>query len=210
MSNFNGVAFIYDRLAQFVFGREWKDIQMAPAKSIKSNARVLIVGGGSGMILERIEPGCQVDFVELSDKMLEKARRRVTSATVKYVQGDYLNWSPSGKYDAVVFPFFLDSFNAENLSLIIQKAKNELHPKGQMHIVDFRKGNVAQRFLIKLMYLFFRVTAKLEGDKLLDFDSVFTAHGFQKTRTSVFLNQWVFYSVYQLPEDSMPVMLAED
>ena len=67
-NNFNTIAPVYDFLAKMVFGRSLERAQAAFLSDLetKVKAKVLIVGGGTGKVLELLPEGLdlQIDYVE--------------------------------------------------------------------------------------------------------------------------------------------------
>lgn len=170
---------------------------MAPAFRFQDNQEILIVGGGSGKILEGLHQDQRVTYVELSGRMMERAKRRTSVPQIDFIVGDYLTWKTDGEYDAILFPFFLDSFSRSNLQLILAKARQELRPDGELHVIDFQKGDAFRNLLVKLMYIFFRIIANLEGKKLLHLDHSVVKAGFERVHYQEFFKDWIFYSVYR-------------
>lgn len=194
---FDKVASFYDRLALLVFGAEWKRVQLAPCDHLKGKKNILIVGGGTGQLLEGLGSDNEVVFVELSRKMIEKAKLRKSLAAVDFIHADYLEWRTDQIFDAVVFPFFLDSFSKTSLDKIIEKSRSELKPNGELHVLDFEKSSMLHNLLIKLMFLFFRITTGLESRELLDFRSAILAQDFVMMNECSLYNGWVKYRVYR-------------
>jgi spermidine synthase len=81
-ANYNNSAWFYDSLARLVYGKALVNAQVYLLKHITENAKVLIVGGGTGWILDeltRIHPsGLQITYVEIAPNMmaLSKKKRR--------------------------------------------------------------------------------------------------------------------------------------
>lgn len=191
------MASVYDRLASLVFGKQWRKIQMAPAFRVQDKQEILVVGGGSGKVLEGLHQDQRVTYVELSGRMIERAKGRISVAQIDFIAGDYLTWDNALKFDVILFPFFLDVFSESNLQLILAKARKELGPHGELHVIDFKKGGAFRNSLVKLMYIFFRSIASLEGKKLLDLDHKIANAGFERIHYQEFFNDWIFYSTYR-------------
>lgn len=162
---------------------------------------LLIVGGGTGAVLEELQGNQRITFVELSSKMIAKAKGRPCHVTVDFVHQDYLDWIPAHTYDAILLPFFLDSFDEDNLTRIINKSRSELSDQGELHVIDFQKGNAIQNFLVWLMYRFFRLTTNCDGRVLLDISRRIESQGFHSASELSYLHKWVFYTIY-LPKKS--------
>ena len=196
-NSFDRVAGYYDRLARLVFGKIWDKIQKSPLPFLQNKKSILIVGGGTGLILESLEESQEVVFVELSKKMLDLAKQRKTSAAVDFVQQNYLTWQSDQKLDAILFPFFLDAFSESSLNSILQKCQAELSSRGELIVVDFERAAPLQNFVTKIMLLFFRIATKLESRQLLDFKKIIASVGFEMIEEKAFLKGWVYLRVFR-------------
>lgn len=172
-NHFNLVAPFYDRLARLVFGRDLLNAQEFFLNEISVKDRVLIVGGGSGEILRHpaLQQASQIDFVELSEAMVRKAKAQpIDKSSIQFYVKDIRDHE--GQYDWVICNFFLDCFQEESLHNILEKLKPLLKAEGQMLVTDFHLSYKREhRFLLYLMISFFRYTANLEASKLLDIDA---------------------------------------
>ncbi|MEP6949233.1 MAG: class I SAM-dependent methyltransferase [Ginsengibacter sp.] len=96
---------------------------------------VLEIGCGTGKNTEWfIEKAKEVTAIDLSDKMLAKAKEKNTSAKVQFTQADItLPWAFIGKrYDMVTFSLILE--HIQNLDHIFQEASGSLIPGGYIYI----------------------------------------------------------------------------
>ena len=79
-NNYDRIARYYDVLSRMVFFRAQLKAQIDQLHFIPANSSVLIVGGGTGWILEEIaklhSSGLRITYVEISAKMLELSRKR--------------------------------------------------------------------------------------------------------------------------------------
>lgn len=196
-NSFDRVAHFYDLLAKLAFGKVWKEIQLSPAANLKNKNEILIVGGGTGLVLKDFRQHQHITYVELSSKMIKKARIRSTKPKIDFIHRNYLNWKSNRRFDAVLLAFFLDSFNEENLYKVIMKVKDQLNAGGEVHVLDFQRGTRLQNLLVWVMYLFFRITTRLESRELLDFEKYFRTAGFRTDHSETFLNVWVAYRIYK-------------
>lgn len=194
--NFDHVAGYYDRLARWVFGGEWLHTQLLPLQALSEANKLLIIGGGTGSILEYL-PEIEVTYVELSEKMLSKARKRSTNAQVFFVQQDFRNWMGTESFDAIYCPFVLDCFTVEELKEILRKISAVLATGGQLHVLDFHRGNGLQNVLIKGMIVFFKVFSGLQINQLAAIDATIRGSGFDCTSSKGALHKRVFYNRYQ-------------
>lgn len=194
---FDKVSWFYDAIAGLVFGREWADIQLAPLKHISSSDRVLIVGGGTGQLLEQLHVN-EVVFLDLSEKMLEKAKNRVCQSPVEFVNSDYLEWKTNRQFDVIVLQFFLDVFQQEQLRMAIEQSRNMLSEKGKVVVMDFQKAAWWRNNLVKVMYWFFRFTSGVKGQNLQDIHGEMIKGGFTYDIKEDGLSGWIFCATYQV------------
>ncbi|MEQ8581835.1 MAG: class I SAM-dependent methyltransferase [Marinoscillum sp.] len=194
--SFDGVAWFYDWLATLVFGSQWNQVQQAPAENLTGKRRVLIVGGGTGILLNKILGVERIVFLELSEKMIAKTQARCLHPQVDYVYADFFQWQTSEKFDAIVMPFFLDCFGPEKLEMAIIKARELLVQDGELHVIDFQPASHWKNAQIRLMYLFFRIFSGLEGKALLNIDRLVRKIFFAQKSEVLFTRGWIFYRVY--------------
>lgn len=165
LNDFDFVAPFYERLASLVFGKALIHAQITHLSEIKEDDNVLILGGGTGEILDHI-PICEnIDYVEKSHLMIRRAKSRLVNRPVNFIQEDFLIFHSERKYDVIICPFFLDCFEESNLKQAIGKCKHHLKSGGKLIIIDFESGQT-NSFLLRLMHLFFRLGAQLESRKL--------------------------------------------
>lgn len=193
MNNFNYIASIYDALAKSVFGNSIDESTNHYLDQIKSDDTVLIVGGGTGKLLENLPHCKKVVFIEKSSRMLDRAKGRDIQIPTKFVHGDFLDQELSG-FGVVICPFFLDCFNHENLKRVVSKIGNALSPDGKLIVTDFQKGT--NDLLLVAMHLFFTVFANLESRKLKDIHSELLNHSFRPLREAFFYKNMIFSRVY--------------
>ena len=105
MNNFNLIAPIYDALVRLIFKDSLILAQKAFLDEINASDNVLILGGGSGEILEFLPKCKKVTFLDKSKKMLSKAEKR-TARKVSFVMADFLTEDIDGTFDVVICPFF--------------------------------------------------------------------------------------------------------
>lgn len=143
--------------------------------------RVLLVGEGDGRLLTallRSAPHARVVCVDSSGGMLRRARERAvaagSAARVDFVHADVrtLPLDAAG-FDAVVTPFVLDLFDADDLGPVVASLATALRPGGWWLHVDFalpargwRRWR-AQLWLAGL-YGFFRSTTTMSARGLVD------------------------------------------
>lgn len=197
MADFNRIAALYNSLKRFVFGSQLDDASTYFLDGIPSRSKILIIGGGSGEILENFNPSQQIQYLELSVAMIDSAKKIKSKASVEFIKSDILVWQPISKYDTIITPFVLDCFNEAQLNLIFPKLKNALNTNGEWIQTDFYPKNTAHKLLIKIMYVFFNLSANLKVNELADFDSLFKRHNFIFKRNALFYHSMVESKIYR-------------
>lgn len=203
-NSFNWIAPFYDSLTKLFFGKAFYKAQIHFLSEIPKKGRVLIIGGGTGWILNellRINPDCEVHYVEASSKMVEKTRRRVSPKhKVKFIFGSENSIPRNGKYDAVITNFFLDLFS-ESLTDVILKIKRSLSKNSIWIVTDFEdNGKLWQKVMLKTMYFFFRVTSRIEASQIPDIEEELKKQGIKKSKEEIFLGSFIRSSVYRISE----------
>jgi len=177
-NNFNFIAPFYDRLAKLVFGKVLIDAQRIHISKIVDGDEVLIVGGGTGEILEHL-PLCEsIDYVEKSQRMIRRAEKRQVNRSVHFIHGDFFEFEPGKTYDVIICPFFLDCFGEENLKRAILKCGRLLADGGSLVVIDFDENSSGSWF-VKVMHFLFRLTANLESRNLKNLHAQVLFSGFQ-------------------------------
>ena len=137
----------YDRLAPFYdwmarsmlapFGGERAFRREAIATlDIEPGMRVLELGCGTGsMTAELLRLGARVTALDLSEPMLERARRRAEDAT--YLRMDILAYETTTPFDRVLLAFVLHEMEAETRARALTVAAAALSPDGLLGVLDF-------------------------------------------------------------------------
>ncbi len=191
MTNFNFIAPAYDGLVRVVFGSKLWKTQKTHLHLIRPDDQVLIVGGGTGRILDWI-PSCEVTYLELSLGMIKRARRR---GHANFIHADFLKWECNQKFDWIICPFFLDCFEESDLMKCLGKIEKVLSDQGHIIVTDFKISKTVHQLIVTSMILFFRLTAGLKAKKLLDLTSVLKTY-FKPMKQASFLNGLVFSDLY--------------
>jgi ubiquinone/menaquinone biosynthesis C-methylase UbiE len=79
-ANFNNSAWFYDNLSRLVYGKALINAQVYLLQYIPTDSKILIVGGGTGWVLEeltKIHPsGLSITYVEVSANMMALSNKR--------------------------------------------------------------------------------------------------------------------------------------
>jgi ubiquinone/menaquinone biosynthesis C-methylase UbiE len=203
-TNFDVIAPYYDGLSQLVFGRKIKKSQIEALKFIQPCSTILILGGGTGWILEelsKIHPsGLTITYVDISLKMIHLSKRRKTLLnTVDFINDSIQNISlENDHYDAVISPFFLDCFSGATVQSVFYKINTSLKINGLWLNIDFcltEKSNFWQKTLIRLMYTFFRFICNIEATKLPHIAIYFTNYILREQK--MFCNNFIIMQALQ-------------
>ena len=193
-NDFNRIAWAYDFLVNITFGsRIWK-AQKVHLKNIQKTDSVLIVGGGSGKILDSIDAD-KVDFLELSAAMIRRAKRRGKGTLI---HGDFFE-SELKRYDWVIFPFFLDCFAENKIMDALNRTKQSLEKEGRVIVTDFEPQNWRHGLLTQLMLAFFRISTSLEATKLSPIRRLIADVGYVTISSEQFSSGFIFSEIYSLP-----------
>ncbi len=175
--NFDWIAPVYDLLAFAVFGRRLQQAQVVFLNQIPVGATILLIGGGTGWLLEQVliyrQPR-RVVYLEASAQMVARASRRIvrraTLGTVDFRVGDEKNLAADERFDVIITPFVFDLFTRQTLqNHFIPPLRNALKPGGLCLVTDFIKTLVWwQKALLWSMIRFFRLTANIEVRQLTD------------------------------------------
>ena len=184
--SFDRISLYYDVLAWAVFGRSLERAQAVFLDRIPAGASVLIVGGGTGSLLEPLltnqHPG-RIVYLEASARMLTRATRRVLNrqllGTVEFRLGDETTLQPDERFDMVITPFVLDLFTAQTLrTRLLPRLRLVLKPGGQWLVTDFVPAiGWGRKTLIQAMIWFFRLTANIEAHHLADWQPLMAEMG---------------------------------
>src|SRR5258706_3883139 len=118
--NFNFIAPVYDPLAFLVYGNNLKKAKKTFFEKIPSQARVLLMGGGTGNILNDLlakKPFIMVDFVEASSAMMriaEKNLKKEFQERVNFINGDHHSIPKGVEYDVITSFFVIDCFKQQD------------------------------------------------------------------------------------------------
>ncbi len=115
--------------------RDTEGIALRETLSDFSFVNCLEIGCGTGKNTQwLVGKAQQVTAVDLSEEMLVKAKEKVQTDKVRFVQADITgDWSfASGQYDLVTFSLVLE--HIEDLTLIFQKASSVLQTNGHVYV----------------------------------------------------------------------------
>jgi SAM-dependent methyltransferase len=164
------------------FGRALERRREAFLSDVSDVRRVLALGDGDGRALAALlasAPHACVDYIDVSARMLELARTRAGGEHVNYRCEDARTAPlPAAEYDLIVTHFFLDCFDETDLEPLIARLAGAATPRARWLISEFR-GN---GWLVRALYVFFRVATGLRTRRLADHHPLLQRHGFRLVR----------------------------
>ncbi len=200
-ANFNNSAWFYDRLSGLVYGDALIEAQVWLLSYVPANAHVLIVGGGTGWILEELAKlyptGLTITYVEVAAAMMAKSKKRnVLKNGVTYINEAIENIEFIYLFDVVITPFLFDNFTEDTLSKVFAGIHQYLKPEGLWLNTDFQLTDKWwQRLLLKIMFLFFRTICNIEASRLPAIESRFAENGYFRTTEKTFYGNFIISKV---------------
>ena len=166
-NNYDMIASGYDLIRKIVLGNSIVKAQVGLLKFIPADSRILIVGGGTGWIIEEISAiyseGLQIDYVESSAKMIRLSQKKDHRANeITYIHQPIEAYTTDKSYDVIITPFLFDNFQIEKIAIIFAKLSTYLNKEGVWLYADFvydeDRNPLWQKillFIIGITFLFF-------------------------------------------------------
>lgn len=188
---FDLLAPVYDALARAIIGKGIVESQKYFLNKVPAEGNVLILGGGTGWLLPLLtkgRPHLQIDYIELSEKMLRKARTH--EGKIQFIQGTQQD-IPAKKYDLIITNFYLDLFPDSKLEDIVLKIKASMADRAQWIATDFVNTKPSYRIMLWMMYRFFRLVAGIEAKQLPAWTAILDKAGAQVESEKLFSNGFI-------------------
>jgi ubiquinone/menaquinone biosynthesis C-methylase UbiE len=202
-ANYNNAAWFYDRLSRVVYGKALIEAQVYLLQYIQPGTNILIVGGGTGWILERIAlihpSGLQITYVEVSDQMMLLSRKRNTGNNqITYINDAIESVNGLPDFDVIITPFLFDNFTPKKLEAVFAHMHPLLKNTGLWLNTDFQlTGKWWQSILLKSMLLFFKVVCGVESTQLPDYEKQFEQHDYKAEDSKAFFGEFIMSKVYK-------------
>ncbi|RVU01565.1 class I SAM-dependent methyltransferase [Mucilaginibacter limnophilus] len=202
-ANYNKTAWFYDALSWVVFGNTLQRAQVNFLPYIPANAQVLIVGGGTGKILEALTTvhpdGLHICYAEIAANMISISRKRNTgSNTVEFLNLAVEDINMPGGFDVLITGFVLDNYTQQQLPQLVAHLKNQLKPGGLWLNTDFQlTGKWWQKLLMKTMYRFFKLFADIKPAALPDIEGGIRSEGFNMKAQQSFYGDFIGAQVWE-------------
>jgi SAM-dependent methyltransferase len=218
-NNYDPIARYYDFLSRLFYGRAEIDAQVDMLRYVKPGDRALIVGGGTGWILEEISAmhtsGLRITYVESSAGMIALAKKRDCGQNeVLFVEAPVEEFFAEGvndvearseaadRYDFIQTGFFFDNFSTEQTRRMVGWLTPLLKEGGYWLFADFyyggkEKGNWWQAILLRSMYFSARLICGVEANELPDIEPVFEELGYAKTFAAFYYRGFIQAIAYR-------------
>lgn len=202
-ANFNNSAWFYDKLSRLVYGRALVNAQVFLLQNIPVNTNILIVGGGTGWILDEItkihQSGLSITYVEIAPNMIARSKKKDTGGNqVAFINDAIETVSLPADFDVAITPFLFDNFTEQTT----QKVFHHIHPMlkgdGLWLNCDFQlTGKWWQDVLLRSMFLFFKTVCNIEASQLPAIEKHFEAQGYKTMKQQTFFGEFIVSRVYK-------------
>lgn len=202
-ANYNKTAWFYDALSRIVFGNALKRAQAHFLNHIPANTWVLIIGGGTGKILEDITAvhpaGLRICYAEIAANMISLSRKRYTgNNTVEFMNIAAEDIDMPGRFDVLITGFVLDNYTQQQLPQLVTHLKKQLKPGGLWLNTDFQlTGKWWQKLLMKTMYRFFKLFADIKPSALPDIEGDIESGGLSLKAKKSFYGDFIGAQVWK-------------
>jgi SAM-dependent methyltransferase len=202
-ANYDNSASFYDGLSRLVFGNALVNAQVYLLPYVPANANVLIIGGGTGWILDEITKvrptGLKITYVEISAKMIALSRKRNLGANkVEFINKAVEDAELPADFDVVITPFLFDNFTEDNLPAVFHHISQRLKAGGLWLYTDFQlTGKWWQYAMLKSMLMFFKVICGVESWHLPDVAKQFSSFPYIILKEKSFFGNFVLTKAYQ-------------
>ena len=115
---------------------------------VPSGSSVLDLGSGTGNTILALPEDCRVTAVDISDKMLDIAKSKLTSRNVEYIKSDLLeffNLQPVRRYDAIISSYAIHHLTDIEKESLFSLIHSMIKPGGRVVFVDLMYRNADQR-----------------------------------------------------------------
>jgi ubiquinone/menaquinone biosynthesis C-methylase UbiE len=193
--NFDGVARWYAVMERMVYGNTLQQARNVLFDELGTPRSALLIGDGDGRFsaeFVRRFPGAEVDIVEPSREMARIARERSRSTQIRWHCIPVQEFQPKAAvWDVVVTQFVLDVLTEAEVEELVRK----LAPATRLWLVaEFQPG--VHDWLLRVMYLFFRLTAELNVNRLPDYGRLMEHAGLRRLHRRVFWRGFIAAELY--------------
>ncbi|GLU57167.1 class I SAM-dependent methyltransferase [Dyadobacter frigoris] len=200
-NNYEYIAGTYDWISRLIFQKSIINSQKSLAAFMISPSDILIVGGGTGGILEeitRLHPdGLRITYLDISSKMIALAKKRdIKKNEINFLQMPVESYFTDQRFDFIITCFVFDNFSNQKSKSIFNLLDNLLRVKGSWLFADFQVqkdwNRLWQNALLKCMYCFFWIVCSIEAVNLPDMDE-----NFRQANYTIFYHRQHFFRFIQ-------------
>ena len=205
-NNYDKIANYYDRIHHLFYGRSEINAQVELLDYVRPGDKLLILGGGTGWILEKIATifpsGLRITYIESSVRMVELTKTRNWGLNqVELVNSVVEDWKGEMEYDCVLTGLFFDNFTDAHAAAIVRQVTPYLKNGGYWLESDFyyprRRGKLWQAVLLYSMYISARLICGVEAKRLPDMERIFSAEGYGVLYTTFHYQRFIRSVVYR-------------
>ncbi|WP_316846294.1 class I SAM-dependent methyltransferase [Pedobacter psychrodurus] len=205
-NNYDKIAGHYDTLSRLVFFKSQVNAQINQLQYIPENGNVLIVGGGTGWILEEITKvhsrGLKIIYVEISAKMITLSQKRNCGHNdVTFVNLGIEDFKSDLIFDVVLTPFLFDNFAEERAAKVFEQLNAYLKKDGLWFLVDFSlnktNGKWWKWLILKSMYGFFKLLNIVEANNLIDMNPYFLKSHYQIVEERLYYGGFIKATIFK-------------
>lgn len=205
INHYDKIAKHYDFLSRLVFFKSQVNAQINQLKYIPKNSHILIVGGGTGWILEEIAKihasGLHIVYVEASTKMTALSKQKNSgSNTVDFFTMNIENFATHNTFDIILTPFLFDNFTVDDAKSVFKKLHDILKNNGLWFFTDFNiqgKSSWWKLLFIKFMYQFFTFFKIINTQSLVNIAPYFKEHNYTAIDSKLYYGSFIEGIVYQ-------------
>lgn len=199
-NNYDSIAGVYDRIHHLFYGQAEVNAQVELLDHVREGDRLLIVGGGTGWILEklaaRFPAGLEITYIESSARMMERSKRRNGGGNkLEFFMGPVEEWRGEKGFDGILTGFFFDNFNQDHAQRIVRQLSACLKIGGVWLETDFYyprgRGKLWQAILLRTMYVSARLICGVEAKHLPDMVQIFMSEGYSLQATSFHYQRFI-------------------
>ncbi len=204
-NNYDAAAWFYDGLSRLVFGNALVRAQRFLVENIAAEKSVLLVGGGTGWILEEIaalqSASLKIIYVEISAKMMRLSKQRNCGQNeVKFVHSAIEDYVIDQQFDVILTPFLFDNFSEKRVHSVFKQLHQRLKPGGLWLLCDFQveknRAGIWQKLILQTMYVFFGWLCSVETNKLISMKPYFDKENYALRATKTFYKGFIISQVY--------------
>jgi ubiquinone/menaquinone biosynthesis C-methylase UbiE len=205
--NCDRIAPVYELFEKAAFGGKLQRHRVTYLEAAKGGRFVLVLGDGDGRFTEALAtayPELEIDSIEMSAGMVSEARGRLGSKSgVRVIRDDALRVClRQAHYDTVFTHFFLDCFEADDVSELVRRVSEAIRPGAVWVVSDFREAESGWRKLytrawLEIMYRFFRCATGLKTRRLPEYGAAFARAGFVKRGEQVSMGGLIASELWQ-------------